>query len=57
MKEQQSTISEIAGQVRPSVWNTLENCKGGHKHVADLHIFSALVAHSCAEAAAAILGH
>lgn len=56
MQEQQSTISEIAGQVRPAVWNISVNSKGGHKHVADLHKFSALVAHSCAEAEA-IFGH
>jgi len=45
MGEQQSTISEIAGQVRPSVWNTPVNYKGGLENVADLHKFSALVAH------------
>ena len=45
MKQQQSTASKIAGQVRPSVWNTPVNCKGGHKHVADFHKFSALVVH------------
>jgi len=56
MNEQQSTTSTITGQVRPSVLNTPMNWKGGHKHVAELHKFSALVAHSCAEAAA-ILGH
>ena len=56
MQEQQGTISEIAGQVRPSVWNTPVNFKGGHKHVADPHKFSSSVAHSCAEAAV-ILGH
>jgi hypothetical protein len=56
MKEQPSTISEVAGQVRPAVWNTPVNCKGGLEHVADLHKFSVLVAHSFAEAAA-ILSH
>jgi hypothetical protein len=56
MQQQQSIISEIAGQVRPSVWNTPLNSKGVLEHVADLHRFSAFVAHSCAEAAV-ILGH
>jgi len=52
----QSTTSTVAAQVRPSVFNTPANSKGGHKYVASLHKFSALVVHSCAEAAA-ILGH
>ena len=56
MKQQQSTTSEIAGQFRPSIWNTQMNSKGGLENVADLHEFCASVAHSCAEAAV-ILGH
>jgi len=56
MQKQRNTTSEIVGQVKPSVWNTPVNSKGGHKHVADPNKFSPLVAPSCAEAAA-ILGH
>jgi hypothetical protein len=56
LQQQQSTISEIAQQVRPSIWNMSLNSKGVLEHVADLHTFSVFVAHCCVKAAV-ILGH
>jgi hypothetical protein len=56
MQQQQSTISEIAEQVRPSIWTMPLNSKGVLEHVADLDRFSAFVAHCCVKAAV-ILGH